>query len=157
MNLFIKKKKSWIPCFTNLATNIILDQYEIVANKRTGIFMYAAAGYRTRTHRLTGLDVPTTPRRHTFTKVELQLFYYTNGLVTSADISTNSVLQNIYKKKKKKKIILTTRIGIMKFIEIQVLNFKFIGKVIRIERCVSRICMTLRQRRGSKPGLPHGS
>ena len=57
--------------------------------------MYAAAGYRTRTHRLTGLDVPTTPRRHTFTKVELQLFYYTNGLVTSNNISTNSVLQNI--------------------------------------------------------------
>jgi hypothetical protein len=67
--------------------------------------MYAAAGYRTRTHRLTGLDVPTTPRRHTFTKWNYN-YYYTNGLVTSNNISTNSVLQKKKKKKKKKKKIL---------------------------------------------------
>ena len=83
--IYIKKKKSWIPCFTNLATNIILDQYEIVANKRTGIVMYAGAGYRTRTYRVTGQDVPTTPQRHTFTKTGITTIY-TNRLVTSDDI-----------------------------------------------------------------------
>ena len=43
-------------------------QYEIVANKRTGIVMYADAGDRTRTYRVTFQDDPTTPQRHTFRK-----------------------------------------------------------------------------------------
>ena len=79
MNLFNKKKKKWwIPCFTNLATNIVLDQYEIVANKRTGIVMYAGAGDRTRTYRVTVKDDPTTPQRHIFKKDRITAIYNTN-------------------------------------------------------------------------------
>ena len=70
-----------------------MDQYEIVANKRTGIVMYASAGDRTRTYRVTSQDDPTTPQRHTFTKTGITTIYYTNRLVTSADIWKNYVLQ----------------------------------------------------------------
>jgi hypothetical protein len=66
--------------------HIVLDQYEIVANKRTGIVMYADAGDRTRTYRVTIQDDPTTPQRHTFTKTGITTIYYTNRLVTSANI-----------------------------------------------------------------------
>ena len=41
-------------------------QYEIVANKRTGIVMYADAGDRNRTYQMTGQNGHTTPQRHTF-------------------------------------------------------------------------------------------
>ena len=76
MNLFIKKKKKrGIPCFPHLATNIVLNQYEIVANKRTGIVMYADAGNRNRTYQMTGQNGPTTPQRHTFTKDGISTIY----------------------------------------------------------------------------------
>jgi hypothetical protein len=70
-----------------------LDQYEIVANKRTGIVMYADAGDRTRTYRVTVQDDPTTPQRHTFTKAGITTIYDTNKFVTSADKEENSVPQ----------------------------------------------------------------
>jgi hypothetical protein len=65
-------------------------QYEIVANKRTGIVMYANAGNRTRTCRMTGRSGPTTPQRHTFTNDGISTIYEQKQIVN-------------YKKKKKKK------------------------------------------------------
>jgi hypothetical protein len=50
-------------------------QYEIVANKRTGIVMYADAGDRNRTYQMTGQNGPTTPQRHTFTKDGISTIY----------------------------------------------------------------------------------
>jgi hypothetical protein len=68
-----------------------LDQYEIVANKRTGIVMYADAGDRTRTYRVTVQDDPTTPQRHTFRKAGITTIYDTNRFVTSADKEESSI------------------------------------------------------------------
>jgi hypothetical protein len=51
------------------------NQYEIVANKRTGIVMYANAGNRTRACRMTGRSDPTTPQRHTFTNDGISTIY----------------------------------------------------------------------------------
>ena len=50
-------------------------QYEIVANKRTGIVMYADAGDRNRTYQMTGQNSPTTPQRHTFRKAGISTIY----------------------------------------------------------------------------------
>ncbi len=55
--------------------NIELVQYEIVANKRTGIVMYADAGDRNRAYQVTGQDNPTTPQRHTFRKAGITTIY----------------------------------------------------------------------------------
>jgi hypothetical protein len=55
--------------------NIELVQYEIVANKRTGIVMYADAGDRNRAYQVTGQDNPTTPQRHTFRKAGISTIY----------------------------------------------------------------------------------
>ena len=60
-------------------------QYEIVANKRTGIVMYADAGDRNRAYRVTGQDNPTTPQRHTFRKAGITTIYNTNRFFTSSD------------------------------------------------------------------------
>ena len=37
--------------------------------------MYAGAGYRTRTCRVTSQDVPTAPQRHTFTETGITTIY----------------------------------------------------------------------------------
>ena len=171
--------------------------------------MYADAGDRTRTYRVTIQDDPTTPQRHTFTKTGITTIYDTNRLVTSADIWRNSVLQekwsepfrnkqnegvkNVISKiqtwistpikfsmyrnafikeridkqniwwmfmicwdQRLKKFLVKIFLENLQIIRNQFL-FKFLGFIVRIERCVSRICMTLRWHRGSNPGLPHGS
>ena len=63
--------------------HIVLDQYEIVANKRTGIGMYADAGDRTRTYRVTVKDDPMTPQRHIFKKDRITAIYNTNRFTSS--------------------------------------------------------------------------
>jgi hypothetical protein len=55
--------------------------------------MYADAGYRTRTHRVTGQDVPTTPQRHTFTNRGIKTIYYKNRLVILNRIIKNKITQ----------------------------------------------------------------
>ena len=50
-------------------------QYEIVANKRTGIVMYADAGDWNRAYWVTFQDDPTTPQRHTFTNDGISTIY----------------------------------------------------------------------------------
>ena len=52
--------------------------------------MYADAGCRTRTHRVTGQDVPTTPQRHTFTNRGITTIYYKNRLVILNPIYRNN-------------------------------------------------------------------
>ena len=60
-------------------------QYEIVANKRTGIVMYADAGDRNRTYQMTGQNGPTTPQQHTFRKAGISTIYKYKQLVTSEE------------------------------------------------------------------------
>ncbi len=112
-------------------------QYEIVANKRTGIVMYANAGNRTRACRMTGRSDPTTPQRHTFTNDGISTIYKQKQI-------------GHFRKKGVKNAISMSQTYISTPIQ-------FRGLVVHIERCVSRMCMTLRRHRGSKPGLPHGS
>ena len=50
-------------------------QYEIVANKRTGIVMYADAGDRNRSYQVTGQNSPTKPQRHTIKRAGISTIY----------------------------------------------------------------------------------
>ena len=115
-------------------------QYEIVANKRTGIVMYADAGDRNRTYQMTGQNSPTTPQRHTFRKAGISTIYKQKQIGHFRRNKNEGVKNAISK--------------IQTWISTPI---QFHGLIVRIERCVSRMCMTLRRHRGSNPGLPHGS
>jgi hypothetical protein len=76
-----------------ICQQIVLDRISAIAEPIEGLcyIVYADAGNRTRTYRVTVQDDPTTPQRHTFRKAGITTIYDTNRFVTSADKEESSI------------------------------------------------------------------